>query len=180
MHPAQPCISPLTAIISTEEPVLVEREVFQWSGQGELLRQLDFFHPILLCCSFSSWWRCCRKRCQWVQQSDLLEGEAVSRVVHDEGWDWLAWNKSLRIFIYGCIVEGDVKFNYENNTESQLFQYCCPRKNNTGTVIENVCIVTWVKSQQWNIAWALRKSLRLRLYFTVYPSFSYSTDTVLT
>ena len=39
-------------------------------------------------------------------------------------------------------------------------QYCSFRKDNNGILNENVCILT--RDIQWIIAWALRKSLRLR------------------
>ena len=35
----------------------------------------------------------------------------------------------------------------QSNTENQLFQYCSPRKDNLGIVIQNVCIVTRVRIQ---------------------------------
>ena len=45
------------------------------------------------------------------------------------------------------------------------------RKDNAGGLIEKACIVTWVGIYNESLkAWALGKSLRLRLYFIVYPS----------
>ena len=39
---------------------------------------------------------------------------------------------------------GNYSPSCQSNTENQLFHYCSPRKDNTGIVIENVCMVTRV------------------------------------
>ena len=69
----------------------------------------------------------------------------------------------------------------QTNTENQFFQYCPTRKDNTGSIsfINWECLCYESSGDiRWNKAWALGKSLGLRLYFTIYPSSCHNTATV--